>query len=207
MAWWEANRFDCLFGLARNERLVAEIGAKMAAARAEAEASGNSARRLRDFPLSTRDRWIRSRRVIGKAAPGRRATPARASSSPLPVAEVAAQSLHGMIYCARGETGNRIKECQLDLFADHISAATLRANQLRLWFALLAYVLMGALRWIGLAHTQFADATCGAIRLRLLKIGALVRVSARRVAVAMASACPWQREFALAHAMLRRAGA
>ena len=83
----------------------------------------------------------------------------------------------------------------------------MRANQLRLWFASFAYVLLCALRRIGLAHTQFATATCGTIRLKLLKIGALVRVSVRRVAVAMASACPSQHEFALAHAFLRRAGA
>ena len=97
---------------------------------------------------------------------------------------------------------NRIKECQLDLFADRTSAATLRANQLRLWFASAAYVLMAALRRIGLAHTQFATATCATIRRKLLKIGALVRISARRVHVAMASAYPWRDEFALAHARL-----
>ena len=88
---------------------------------------------------------------------------------------------------------NRIKECQLDLFADRTSAATMRANQLRLWFASMAYVLLCALRRIGLAFTQFARATCGTIRLKLLKIGALVRISVRRIHVAIASACPCQR--------------
>ena len=102
---------------------------------------------------------------------------------------------------------NRIKECQLDLFADRTSAATMRANQLRLWFAAMAYALLCALRRIGLAHPQFATATCSTIRLRLLKLGALVRVSVRRVKVALTSAGPWQYEFALAHALLRRAGA
>jgi hypothetical protein len=102
---------------------------------------------------------------------------------------------------------NRIKECQLDLFADRTSAATMRANQLRLWFASMAYVLLCALRRIGLAHTQFADATCGTIRLKLLKLGALVRISVRRITFAMASACPWQDEFALAHSRLRNAAA
>ena len=97
---------------------------------------------------------------------------------------------------------NRIKECQGDLFADRTSAATMRANQLRLWFASMAYVLLCALRRLGLAHTQFAQATCGTIRLKLLKIGALVRRSVRRVTVAMASAYPHQPEFALAHARL-----
>jgi hypothetical protein len=102
---------------------------------------------------------------------------------------------------------NRIKENQLDLFADRTSAATMRANQLRLWFAAMAYVLLCALRRIGLAHTQFAKATCGTIRLALLKIGALVRTSVRRIKVAMASGCPYQREYALAYARLRRAAA
>ena len=122
-------------------------------------------------------------------------------------AEIDARRLYETIYCARGEMENRIKECQLDLFADRTSAASMRANQLRLWFAAMAYVLLCALRRIGLPHTQFAAATCGTIRLRLLKLGALVRVSVRRVKVAMASASPWQYEWALAHALLRRAGA
>ncbi len=120
-------------------------------------------------------------------------------------AEAAARRLYETIYCARGAMENRIKECQLDLFADRTSAGTMRANQLRLWFASAAYVLICALRRIGLTHTQFAAATCGTIRLKLLKIGALVRISVRRITVAMASACPWQHEFALAHAMLRNA--
>ena len=102
---------------------------------------------------------------------------------------------------------NRTKECQLDLFADRTSAVTMRANQVRLWFASLAYVLICALRRIGLAQTQFASATCGTIRLKLLKIGALVRVSVRRIKLAMPSACPYQREFAAAHAALGAAGA
>ena len=110
-------------------------------------------------------------------------------------AEVGARHLYEKTYCARGEMENRIKECQLDLFADRTSATTMQANQLRLWFASMAYVLLCALRRIGLAHTQFADATCGTIRLKLLKIGALVRVSVRRIKIAMASACPYQNEF------------
>ena len=100
---------------------------------------------------------------------------------------------------------NRVKECQLDLFAGRASAATMRANQLRLWFASMAYVLLCALRRIGLAHTQFAEATCGSLRLKLLKIGAPVRRSVRRLKLAMASAHPHQDEFALAHARLSAA--
>ncbi len=83
----------------------------------------------------------------------------------------------------------------------------MRANQLRLWFAAMAYVLLCALRRLGLAHTQFAVATCGTLRLKLLKIGAQVRVSVRRIKVAMASAFPNAIEFALAHARLCRAAA
>jgi len=97
-----------------------------------------------------------------------------------------------------------IKEQQLDLFADRTSAATMRANQLRLWFASLAYVLLEALRRIGLRHTQFATATCATIRLKLLKIGAQVRRSVRRIKVTMASAFPYQTEYHLAYLYLKR---
>ena len=121
--------------------------------------------------------------------------------------EITARHLYEEVYCARGDMENRIKECQGDLFADRTSAATMRANQLRLWFASMAYVLICALRRIGLAHTQFAQATCGTIRLKLLKIGALVRISVRRIKFAMASGCPWQHEWSLVHARLRNAAA
>ena len=206
MAWCEANRVDYLFGLARNARLVGEIETEMSDARTESEASGKPARRFRDFTWATLDSWSRARRVVGKAEwTGGKANP-RFIVTSLKAAEAAARHLYETIYCARGEMENRIKECQLDLFADRTSAGTMRANQLRLWFASAAYVLICALRRIGLAHTQFA-ATCGTIRLKLLKIGALVRISVRRITVAMASACPWQHEFALAHAMLRNAAA
>ena len=122
----------------------------------------------------------------------------------LPATEIGARALYERLYCARGDMENRIKECQLDLFADRTSAATMRANQLRLWFASMAYVLMAALRRIALAHTTLERATCGTIRLRLLKIGAQVTRSVRRIRVAMASACPQADVFALAHARLCR---
>ena len=203
MAWCEDNRVDYLFGLARNERLTGEIAAEVEAARIEAEASGKPARRFRDFTWSTLDSWSRRRRVVGKAEWTGGAANPRFVVTSLKSAQAEARHLYETIYCARGEMENRIKECQLDLFADRTSAATMRANQMRLWFASFAYVLLCAVRRIGLAHTQFANATCGTIRLKLLKIGALVRVSVRRINVAMASACPWQHEFALAHAKLQ----
>jgi hypothetical protein len=207
MAWCEANRVDFLFGLARNERLEAAIKDELMLASLDSLRTGKAARRFKDFMWSTLDSWSRSRRVIGKAeVTGGDANPRFVVTS-LQSREVAAQHLYEAIYCARGEMENRIKECQLDLFADRTSAATMRANQLRLWFAAMAYVLLCALRRIGLAHTQFAEATCGTIRLKLLKLGALVRISVRRIKFAMASACPWQYEFALAHARLRNAAA
>jgi DDE family transposase len=122
----------------------------------------------------------------------------------LKATECVARRLYEEVYCARGDMENRIKECQGDLFAGRTSTATMRANQLRLWFASMAYVLICALRRLGLRHTQFAEATCGTIRLKLLKIGAQVRISVRRVKVAMASACPYRQEYALADARLRR---
>jgi hypothetical protein len=207
MAYCEANRVDYVFGLARNERLQAEIAAEMTAARSEAERRGKPARRFRDFRWSTLNSWSRTRRVIGKAEWTQGAANPRFIVTSLKPAEIDARRLYEAIYCARGEMENRIKECQGELFADRTSSATMAANQLRLWFASFAYVLICALRRVGLAHTQFATATCGTIRAKLLKIGALVKVSVRRVVVAMASACPYQHEFALAHAFLRRAAA
>ena len=207
MAWAEANRVDYVFGLARNVRLEAEIAAEMAQARAAAQQTGQTARRFKDFRWSTRDSWSRRRRVIGKAEWTQGEGNPRFIVTSLSKTKAGGQWLYETIYCARGEMENRIKECQLDLFADRTSAATMAANQLRLWLASFAYVLLCGLRRIGLAHTQFATATCGTIRLKLLKIGALVRTSVRRINVAMASACPWQHEFVLAHALLRRAGA
>ena len=205
MAWCEANRVDYLFGLARNKRLTAEIDAELSAAAEESRRTGRPARRFKDFMWTTLDSWSRRRRVVGKGEVTQGDTNPRFVVTSLGRDEAAARHLYEKIYCARGEMENRIKECQADLFADRTSTATMRANQLRLWFASMAYVLLCALRRIGLAHTQFAQATCGTIRLKLLKIGALVKVSVRRIKVAMASAYPWQPEWALANALLSRA--
>jgi hypothetical protein len=207
MAWCEQNRVDFVFGLARNTRLVGEIEPDLAQAEAESVATGKPARRFKDFLWSTLDSWSRRRRVIAKAEWTQGEANPRFIVTSLKPREAAARHLYEQGYCARGDMENRIKEAQGDLFADRTSAATMRANQLRLWFASMAYVLMCALRRIGLAHTQFAEATCGTIRLKLLKIGALVRISVRRVKFAMASGCPWQAEWALAHARLRNAAA
>jgi hypothetical protein len=206
MSWCELNCVDFLLGLAKNERLISEITAELAAAEADSKASGQPARRFKEFQWSTRDSWSRQRRVVAKAEwTAGAANPRFVVTSLGP--EAAPQPLYEELYCARGDMENRIKECQLDLFADRTSAATMRANQLRLWFASMAYVLLCALRRLALQPTQFAKATCGTIRLKLLKIGALVRTSVRRITFAMASGYPYQRDFALAHAQLTNAAA
>ena len=197
MAWCEDNRVDYVFGLARNSRLVEEIAVALIQAEDEAARTGKAARRFTEFRYATLDSWSRRRRVVAKAEwTGGEANP-RFIVTSLTKAEADGCFLYERIYCARGEMENRIKECQADLFADRTSSATLRANQLRLWFASMAYVLLCGLRRIGLAHTQFANATCGTIRLRLLKIAALVTISVRRIRLAMASACPAAQEWRL----------
>jgi hypothetical protein len=186
---------------------IGEIAAELAAAEEESKITGQPARRFTEFQWSTRDSWSRQRRVIAKAEWTRGAANPRFVVTSLGPEYAAPQRLYEEIYCARGDMENRIKECQLDLFADRTSAATMRANQLRLWFASMAYVLLCALRRLALRHTQFAKATCGTIRLKLLKIGALVRTSVRRITFAMASGYPYQRDFARAHAQLINAAA
>lgn len=205
MAWCEANQLDYIFGLARNERLEDKIAPALQQARLACRQSGQAARIFRDFIWSTIDSWSRRRRVIAKAEWTPLGANPRFIVTSLKPRHWTARALYEDLYCARGDMENRIKECQLDLYADRTSAHTMRANQLRLWFASFAYVLICALRRLGLAHTRLADATCGTIRLKLLKIGAQVRVSVRRVNIAMASACPYADEFALAHARIRAA--
>jgi hypothetical protein len=202
MGWCEQNRVDYLFGLARNVRLVRAIGAELQEAAAESREMQRPARRFKELVYRTRKSWCRPRRVVAKAEQtGDKANP-RFIVTSLSINEWAARELYEDFYCARGECENRIKEAQLDLFADRLSTATFRANQLRLWLASAAYVLMHALRRVGLAGTALARACANTIRLRLLKIGAVVSVSVRRVKLAMSEACPNQREFIAAfHAL------
>jgi hypothetical protein len=207
MVWCEANAVDYLFGLARNARLAAEIEAELAEAAEESRRTGEPARRFKDFMWQTRSSWGRRRRVVAKAEVTQGGSNPRFVVTSLGAGEAEARHLYEDLYCARGEMENRIKECQLDLFADRTSTGTMRGNQLRLWFASMAYVLLDAVRRIGMKATQFANATCGSIRLKLLKIGALVTISVRRIKIAMASAHPWKREWALAYDRLSAAGA
>jgi len=192
MGWCEANNVPYVFGLARNARLEAEIAGELAEAEQKAAQSGKPERCFKEFQYQTRKSWSRARRVVAKAEHLAKGANPRFIVTSLTGDDAAARELYEKIYCARGEMENRIKECQLDLMADRTSAATLRANQLRLWFSSLAYVLVTALRRLALKGTELQDATAGTIRLKLLKLGALVTVSVRRIKIAIASALPPQ---------------
>ena len=195
MSWCEQSGVEYVFGLARNARLQRALGAQLREAKLEATRTRKPARVFRDFRYRTRKSWSRRRRVIGKAEHlGEKANP-RFIVTSLDPKEWPAKKLYEKLYCARGEMENRIKEAQLELFADRTSSHTFKANQLRLWLSSFAYVLIEALRRIGLRKTAFAVATAGSIRLKLIKIGALITTSVRRVKVAMSSAHPYQTEF------------
>jgi Transposase DDE domain group 1 len=202
MAWCEANGVDYVLGLAKTDRLIGAIIGKLAAAAAESEATGKPARRFKDLAWRTRKSWSRSRRVVAKAEWTQGEANPRFIVTSLTAGAGDGRYLYEDVYCARGEMENRIKECQLDLFADRTSTATMRANQLRLWFASMAYVLVDSLRRLALQATELANATCGTIRCKLLKIGALVTISVRRIKLAMASGCPYKLVFAAAHRAL-----
>jgi len=204
MGWCEANRVGYVFGLARNSRLEKALAAELAEAKRQHLASGKPARVFRDLRYRTLDSWSRTRRVVGKAEHNQDGSNPRFVVTSLARSRYAARALYEDLYCARGEAENRIGE-QFELFADRASSATLPANQLRMWFSAMAYVLMDSLRRIGLRHSQFADAAVATIRLKLLKLGAQVRSSARRIHFALASGCPNKVEFELAYLYLRRA--
>jgi hypothetical protein len=202
MVWCEENGVHYIFGLAKNTRLKEAIAEELSEAEKESKESGNPARRFKDMLWRTRRSWSRERRVIAKGEWTQGEENPRFVVTSLSPDDGDARKLYEEVYCARGEMENRIKECQLDLFADRTSAATMQANQLRLWFASMAYVLLESLRRLALEATAFATATCGTIRRKLFKIGALVTVSVRRIRFAMASGCPYKTAFASAHAAL-----
>ncbi len=183
MSWCEANKVDYVFGLSRNARREARVAGALAEAAGLSDKTKAPARVFRDFMWATRGSWARRRRVIAKAECTHGKANPRFLVTSLKPDRFMARPLYETLYCARGEMENRIKECQLDLFADRTSAATMRANQLRLWFASFAYVLLSALRRLALRHTTFQTATCGTIRLKPLKIAAKVTVSVRRITV------------------------
>jgi Transposase DDE domain group 1 len=202
LAWCENNDVDYVFGFARNKRLRRIIGRAMQEAKREHQRTGKPARVFCEFTYRTKKSWSRSRRVIAKAEQIEGKENPRYLVTSLDAQDWPAQKLYEQLYCARGEMENRIKE-QLSLFADRMSTETLRANQLRLYFSSLAYVLVEALRRLGLAGTEWAEAQVDTIRLKLLKIAAQVRITARRIWVRYSCAYPWQNIFAAVWTALR----
>jgi Transposase DDE domain group 1 len=202
MTWCEANDVHYVIGLAKNPRINAAIKPELAEAETEHKATRRPARRFKDLVYQTHDSWTQPRRVVAKAEWTEGEANPRFIVTSLTEDVMDARALYEDFYCKRGEMENRIKETQTDLFGDHMPATTMRANQLRLTFSALAYVLICALRRIALAGTKLEKATCATIRLCLLKIGAQITVSVRRVKVALATGCPWRDLFETAHQRL-----
>jgi Transposase DDE domain group 1 len=201
MAWCEKQHVDYLFGLARNARLRRKIARQLRQAQREYQRTGKAARVFTEFSYRTRKSWSRARRVVAKAEYLEKGENPRFVVTSLDAQAWPALELYERLYCARGEMENRIKE-QLSLFSDRLSTETLRANQLRLYFSSLAYVLMHALRRLALAGTEWATTQVDTIRLRLLKIAAEVRLTVRRIVVRYSCAYPWKALFAAAYAAL-----
>ena len=202
MGWCERNHVDYLFGLARNQRLRKIIGAQMHQAHILHQNSGKAARVFAEFHYRTHRSWSCARRVVAKAEYLDKGENPRFVVTSLPAEQWPAQDLYEKFYCARGEMENRIKE-QMCLFADRLSTDEMKGNQLRLYFSALAYTLMEALRRLGLKGTAWAEAQVDTIRLKLLKIGAIVRVSVRRVLLQLSSAYPWKDLYTHAFRALR----
>jgi len=202
MVWCEQNRVDYVLGLAKNERLKAEIAPELQQAAAAYAATGQAARVFKEFVYQTRESWSRARRVIGKAEHLEKGANPRFVVTSLLSEAWEARALYEELYCARGEMENRIKE-QFMLFSDRTSTALLRSNQVRLDFSSVAYLLMEALRRLGLAGTELARAQCDTLRLKLLKIGAQIRVTVRKVWVSMAGGYPYAQLFAQVYAQLQ----
>ena len=206
MSWCEEHQVDYVFGLAKNDRLIGEIEASLEQARQQFEQTRKPARKFCDFTYITRKSWSRERRVIGKAEHLAKGSNPRFLVTSLPAQPYPARFLYEQIYCARGEMENRIKEQQLALFADRTSSSRMKANQLRLWFSTAAYLLIHQLRRLGLKDTSMARAQCDTIRLKLLKIGAQIKISVRRILISLASGYPYERIFAQVYENLVRAG-
>jgi len=194
MSWCESHQVDYVLGLAQNERLKEEIAPELEQAAEQYHRTGQAARAFKEFFYQTRKSWSRARRVIGKAEHLEKGANPRFVVTSLSAQAWEARRLYEELYCARGEMENRIKE-QLMLFADRTSTAFLRSNQIRLYFSSVAYLLMEALRRLGLKGTELARAQCATLRLKLLKIGALIRVTVRKVWVSMAGGYPYAELF------------
>jgi hypothetical protein len=196
MSWCEDHQVGYVFGLAKNKRLLKIIGRELHAAKVQFEDSQKAARVFSEFTYQTRKTWKRERRVVAKAEHLAKGANPRFVVTSLSSEQFQAQALYEEFYCARGEMENRIKEQQLALFADRTSTEWMRSNQLRLYFSTFAYQLMQGLRRLGLQGTEMAQAQCQTIRLRLLKIGAQIQVTVRRVCLSLAAGYPFREIFA-----------
>ncbi len=202
MGWCEKHGVDYVFGFARNERLRRRITREMRQAKKEHQRTGKPTRVFAEFFYRTRASWSRARRVVAKAEYLDKGENPRYVVTSLSPQRWPAQKLYEQLYCARGEMENRIKE-QLSLFSDRLSTETMRANQLRLYLSSLAYVLVHALRRLALAGTEWAQAQVVTIRLKLLKVAAEVRVTARKIWIRYSESYPWKHLFAAAWSALR----
>jgi hypothetical protein len=203
MAWCEENGVKYVFGIAKNDRLIRRINGSLKRMEKAHADSGEAVREFRELRYRTLDSWSRARRVVAKAEHLPKGSNPRFIVTSLLPEEVDAQTLYEVVYCARGDMENRIKEQQLYLFADRTSSATMRANQTRLYFSSIAYALMQALRWLGLWGTEYAKAQCSTIRLKLFKIGALVKITFRKIWISLSGAYPYSELFARVYANLR----
>ena len=206
MHWCEGHEVDYVFGLAKNSRLEAALAPTFERTEALCAEQGAPQRVYAEFSYKTRTSWSRERRVIGKAQITTTGRNPRFIVTSLDAATADAQALYEKVYCARGDIENRIKQQQLDLFATRTSGHLMRVNQLRLWFSTVAYLLLDELRRVGLEGSEMAHAYVGTIRTKLLKIGARVRVTVRRIWVSFTSSCPYEALFAYACHRLQRAG-
>ena len=204
MSWCEQHGVDYVFGLAKNSRLLERIRKQLQKARRRHRETGKAARLFHQFRYRTKKSWSRKRQVVAKAECLEKGINPRFVVTSLSVTRMEARSLYEDFYFARGEMENRIKEQQLDLFADTTSTTKMRSNQIRLYLSSMAYCLMQALRELGLAGTKMAKAQCSTIRVRLLKIGARVRVTARKVWIKMATGHPAKDLFATVYGNLER---
>jgi hypothetical protein len=191
LAWCEGNGVDYVIGLAKNDVLIRKIETELEKAHTKFEKTGKPARLFKEFQYRTKESWSRHRRVIAKAEHLEKGANPRFIVTSLASRQMGARYIYERTYCARGDMENRIKEQQLGLFADRTSTATMRANQLRLYFSSVAYMLMQALRRLGLKDTALATAQCDTIRLKLLKIGAQIQVTVRKVWFRMATGYPY----------------
>jgi hypothetical protein len=204
MRWCEAHGVDYLFGLAKNARLLRILGQEMHQAKELFAQTKQPARVFKDFTYRTRKSGGRERRVVGKAEHLARGENPRFVVTSLATSAFATGPLYEHEYCGRGDMENRIKEQQLFLFACRTSCATMRANQLRLLLSAAAYVVLRALRQFGLAETELAPAQCDTMRLKLFKIGAVIRFTVRRVRRALSEAYPFREVFVRVWENLRR---